>query len=260
MLFERVFREYVENFKVALAFALLAVFVGVFSYFENISFSSGSMFLEYSRIADPFNATLVVAAFIVFTWFYSLLISAVILSVRRNLSKIKVEFYLSEMIRKFTVKIFILYLFLGLFSIAIGSYLTLYGYEILLANTLFLLIGMLLIFVPQAIVVEELGLWHAILENLAFIRKNFKRFFLVLFAGAIILLIIGIIEYALDVVALEMFAGRFVSLILVLVFAVPFIETLKTYLYMLKFNLIKGFESLEHEPKEKTKSRGLQNI
>ncbi len=247
MIFERVFKEYAENIKVAIAFALLALIVPVFSYFENISIASGSMFWEYSTGFEQINLLTSLIAFLIFTWFYSLFVSAIILSVRRNLSKIRMDFYLTEMIQKFTMKLFIFYTVLGLILILGGTVLITSGLDPVVVNALILIAASVLMFVPQALVVDETHIMNAVKESFDFFTKNFNKTVLVLFSGAVILAVIGIIEYFLDLTAIEFFGGRFISLILVLVFAIPFIETLKTYLYMLKINLIKGFESAHHK-------------
>jgi len=54
--------------------------------------------------------------------------------------------------------------------------------------------------------------------------------------SALLLFFIPLIEIAFDQFS---FAGRFVSLLLVLVFILPFVEVLKTVVYLTKFELIK---------------------
>jgi len=64
----------------------------------------------------------------------------------------------------------------------------------------------------------------------------------VLILGCALLLGVGLLEYMLDMFFLRFFVGEFVTLLLTLVFVVPFMEITKTYFYMLKFNLIKRSE------------------
>ena len=71
---------------------------------------------------------------------------------------------------------------------------------------------------------------------------------LIIIVGAIILLIIMLIEFLFELFLLP---GLIVSFILVLIFLVPFIEQVKSYAFVLKFNLIKQSEVLNAQMKPK---------
>ncbi len=262
MLFSRILREYKENYKVAIGFAFLAILMPLFTLLGNVSFSGGTVYWEYSSELSILNIAIGLIFFTIFTWFYAMLVSAIILSVRRNLSKIKVEYYLEDMIKKFTLRIFWFYFLSGIIYTLIATIVITTTTEIstmtYLVNALFLITSMFLIFVPQAIVIEEQGLRHALLENFEFIFKKPNQFLLIIFTGTIILFVVGLIEYAFDMLAIEFFTGRYISLLLVLIFVLPFIEILKTYVFMLKYGLVAGVESLEKHVKKK--APGLKNI
>lgn len=245
MVLAKAFAEYITNIKVALLFALLLLFVPVFIipfFGSGIFISSGTLFLEY--LLSQYSIIQILLA-IIFLAPFSFFISLIVFSVRRDLSKVKVEFYLDEMIKKFSSRLFIFYslLFLLFFGISLAVS-TAGAYAILIAYIAMLIIGLLFLFVPQAIVVDERSLSNALFESVSFVRRNPKYVLIVLFVGSALLVIVAFIEYLLDLFLIELFVGEFVALLLTLTFIVPFIEVLKTYLYMLKFHLIKKSESV----------------
>lgn len=248
MILENAFREYLANIRAALAFGLLLLFVPVFllGFFQsqNLFFSSGSFFAEYNT-ASPEVLALEFVLVVFFLVFYSFFVSLVVFGVRKDLSKVRVEYYLAEMIKKFTVKVFLFFLLYSIVMFAAGFILVL-ALEpltgVLLGSLLLLIVSLFFMFVPQAIVVDEVGVWDALRESVEFISKNVHSFFTVIAVGSALLAVIVLLEFALDFLFLAFLPGRFVSVFLLLVFLVPFIETLKTYLYMFKFDLVKKSE------------------
>jgi len=234
------FAQYKANGKTVLVFALLLVFVLGFVSSQNVFISSGSIFLDYNIALDSPTGFLLTAGLVaVFLLFYSFFISIIIFSVRRNLSKLKLHFYLHEMMQRFTLKIFIFYLlycFL-LFFLAVG--LLYLNISLILINFLLLLVSVALLFVPQSIVIDEEDLLHAVSNNLEFILKNKRPVLTVLVFATLLLAVLQVIEFAIDQIAL---IGSLVSLFLSLVFILPFVEIMKTYLYMMRFDLIKEHE------------------
>jgi len=105
-----------------------------------------------------------------------------------------------------------------------------------------LIISLALLFVPQAIVVDEVGVLDAVRESFDFIKKYPGSFFRVVMTGTVLVALVLLIEFALDFLVLDFLPGRFVSAFLLLVFVVPFLEAMKTYVYMLKFDLVRKSE------------------
>jgi len=239
----RCFEEYKNNIKVCLLFALLLLFVPLFLipfFGTGTALSSGTIFLEY-RLSS--STPLLVLLAILFLALYSFFVSLVVFAVRRDLSKVKVEFYLDEMVKKFAVRIFIFYTILMVIIFSLSTIASALGMQTMLAFlAIAFIISLAFMFVPQAIVVDELSLAAAMRESMSFIRRNAKETLAVLMLGCALLLIVGVLEYVLDLFFMEFFAGEFVALLLTLIFIVPFVEITKTYFYMLKFNLIRKSE------------------
>ena len=234
------FRQYIMNFKIALAFGLLLVFVIIFSFFPNALMSTGSILLEYN-LAELLSAKMLflLAAVALFSIFYALLITVMVFSVRKNLSTVRIHYYLREMIQKFTAKLSLFFFFYTLILTVAATLMIGAGIPIVAVGILFLLISLALLFVPQAVVIDEQNLGDSILNNLEFMLKHKRAFFLVIVIGAVLTAFVPLLEYAFDFVYSS---GSFISLLFVLIFVLPFMETMKTYLYMLKFDIIRHHE------------------
>ena len=249
MLFQNSVEQYKKNFKTALVFALLLVFVPAFAFFQNIYLSSGSIFIDYNlTLADPLILLAEAGLIALFLLFYSFFVSVIIFSVRKNLSPLKLQFYLHEMIRKFAFRLFAFFLIYCFFLFLLMSGLLAIGVPLLLANLILLVISLLLMFVPQAVVVEEEGLRHALSSNFEFLFKTPKSFATIAIVGAIFLSLLQLFEFVLA--QFTMYAP-YISLLITLVFIFPFLEIMKTYLYMMKFDLIKHHEAARRQkPKQ----------
>lgn len=241
LLLQNSFEQYSANFKTALIFALLLVFVPVFALFQNIYASSGTIFLDYGLLLAPLEIlvaeTLLIAFFLLF---YSFFVSIIIFSVRKNLSKLKLQVYLHEMIQKFTLRIFVFYVLysLLLFLLVVGS--LAFDLSIFATSLLLFAVSFLLLFVPQAVVIDEEGLRHAVSSNFEFLFHYPLAFVKVLVVGAVLVALLQILEFGLSFVTMF---SHYISILLSLVFIVPFIEIMKTYLYMMRFELIKHHET-----------------
>ena len=232
------FVHYRNNFSTAMAFAILLVFILPFSLIANINIESGTSALDYSLLVDnPTNMVIAVAVALLFILFYSVFTSLIIFAVRKDMVKIKIHYYLTQKIEKFSLKIFVFYTALFLVLFVINALLIQLGAPALAGTAISFLITILLLFVPQSIVIDELSLRSAIHSNFDFMKKNPAVIVYVLLAGITILAVINVIEYALDYL---FFIGRFITPVIVLVFAVPYIECIKSIAYMKKYELVKA--------------------
>jgi len=240
LLLQNSVEQYKANFKTALVFALLLVFVPVFATFPNIFISSGGLFIDYSVLSVPPAMLLAEAGLTaLFLLFYSFFLSIIIFSVRKGLSKLKLQLYLHEMIQKFALRIFAFYILLCLLAFLFVSAMLLLGAHILLASLVLLAASFLLMFVPQAVVIDEEGLRHALLTNFDFLLKHPTDFFKVAFVGAVLLALLQLLEFSLAQITM---LAPYISLLLCLIFILPFLEVVKTYLYLMKIDLIKHHE------------------
>jgi hypothetical protein len=91
--------------------------------------------------------------------------------------------------------------------------------------------------VPQAIIIDEEEVKESIANNLEFIIRYPKAFLTVVVVSLVLVAILPLLEYLFDPL---FFSGRFIAVLVALIFIVPFIEITKTHFYMLKFDLVKS--------------------
>lgn len=243
MFFGKTLQLYLANTKSAVVFGVLLVFVALFLQFSNVFASSGSMFYNYTFAGmDAIGVVAEIIALLVFLALYSAFVSIVVFSVRAEMSHVRMHYYIQEMLEKFALRIFAFYILLVFGLAAIGYLLVNAGVDVLAANLLMLAIALALLFVPQAIVIDEKGLRLALYHNFEFIAKNIPAFIMIVLVSAVILLVVPLAELALDSF---WYSGGIGSIVIVLLFAVPFIETLKAQIYMLKFKMIKAHHYFE---------------
>lgn len=236
MLVRNALQDYFENIKLSLLFGVLLVFVFFFLFFSNLFISSGSIFLEYSLNELNIGVlALELAVIAVFLVFYSAFVSLIIFNVRNKLNKVKLDYYLRDKLHRFSLKLFVFLLAYFIVLFFLSSLLLFFSLPVWIVNLMLLIVSLFFLFLPQSIVVDEDSIPNCIANNLEFMGKNILPVIKIIIVSMALIVLVALMEYALDVIAL---IGRYISLIILLVFVVPFIEVMKTRLYMTKFTLI----------------------
>ena len=239
MVFSESIESYTKNLGTAFSFALLLVFVLPISFLSGAFISSGTGFIEHGFLKEPVLNTILLLVFVLaFLYFYSLLVCLMVFAVRKDLSSMKMALYLDEKIQSIALHYFaFLLLFVLIGSLAV-SILVEQGIEPVLINFILMLVSLAFLFLPQTIVVDEESLGSSVARNFEYIGKH-SGDFLVLFAlGFFSVLFLQVLEFVIDYFFLF---GNFVSLLIALVFFVPFFEVLKTRFYMKRFSLIETY-------------------
>ena len=241
MVFQEAIVSYRKNISAAIGFALLLVFVLPFVMLSNAFISSGTVLIDYGFLS---NISLEIVLLLIFTllflYFYSLFVCLMVFTVRKDLSHVKIGIYLNEKLQKFAFKYF---RFLAIFTVSaaiLSSVLINQGVPIELINIILFFASASFLFLAQTIVVDEESLRSSILANWEFILKDFKTFLVVMLFGIISVGILQLVEFAIDYFFL---VGNFVSLLIALIVLVPFLEVLKTRIYMHRFEIIRSYTS-----------------
>ena len=244
--------HFIKNLKACLSFGILLVFVFLFLLLPNIQVSAGTMIFDYGLAANPLVLILEVILLLVFIMFFSIFSTLVIFGVRKEMSAVKISYYLREMLQRFAWKMFGFYALLTFGSIVIaliGVQLSLWfhPFAFYLANGIIFVVSLALIFVPQAIVIDETDIRQGIENNFAFIKKNPGAFVLVAVTALVLLGLMPLLEFVADTL---FYAGRFVALIVTLLLIVPFLEIVKSHEYMERFELVKSTHRLKEIEKK----------
>src|SRR3989338_805882 len=230
-------REYRHNFKTGLAFLLLLVFVLPFLYLHGFFFSSGSVFADYD-FAKLGVAELVVSllALLAFLFAYSVFLTLTVFAVRKRYSAVKVHYFLSEQIHKFAFKVFAYLVIVLAAAWLLGWVWLSLGLPMAWLSVLLFLFSVALMFVPQAIVIDEQDLPTSIERGIEFEAKHKKDLATVLATGFGLTMALVGVEFVVDY---YFFVGRYSALVLSLLFVMPFFEVLKSILYLRKFELVR---------------------
>lgn len=236
---------YVANSKIAVIFGILLVFVAVFTPFTNLFASSGSIFYAYTTGGLSLVEIAIEVAFAaIFLGIYALFVTLVVFSVRREMSAVRLDYYVSDALRKFAWKLFVFYLISIIGLAALGTILIqIFGVNVLLVNLILFVLSLLFLFGPQSIVIEEDDVFQSFQNTIEFMGKKPHSAILAILATFVLVAAVQFIELFFDQ---YQFIGNYVSILLLLLFVVPFTETLKTQLYMQKYDLVADIFEFEH--------------
>ncbi len=245
MVLRKSLQIFISNLPVSLAFGILLVFVALFLQFSNIAISSGSLFLDYGFLkAEPIiilGELLLIALFLAV---YSTLVTAIVFSARKDLGGVRFQYYLKEMLEKFALQLFVFYVLFTIILAVLAAVLLGAGVGVNIVNFILFIAAIAFIFVPQTIVVDEKKAGQSIQYTLYFVKDNPISFLYVVLVSAVLLALIPIVELAFDQFT---FASGFISLLLLAFFVLPFLEIVKTHVYMTKYGLVKGRSEFEEK-------------
>lgn len=229
------FKKYVRNIKLVFATSLLFIFM-LFLVNPLFSLSGGSINLSYELLnQDPLFLILTLAAFIAIIFAYTLLQTILVYKMGReydfdnkNSREIRKPFI--ELL-KFNISFYLL-LFIALcilFDFGLVNN--------LLVNIILFVITILFWFIPQIIVIEKQSAEYSVVLNMNFIKKK-PVYFVYLFVTVFIL---TLLTYIIDII-FGVFTGPIISTVFFVMFVIPFIEILKTEVYLGKYDLLKPFK------------------
>lgn len=239
MVFAQAFQDYKNNLITAFAFGLLLVFVPLFSFLSNVLISSGSVIVDYGFLKLPFfESFLLLVLALVFLFIYSLLTCLLVFAIRADFNKVKLHYFLSEKILVFAFRYFNFIAIFTLVSVLISFFLIDLGLPVFVINIFLVLFSLPFLFLPQAIVIDGEKLSGSMLNSVEFSLKHFGSFSLVFFFGLGSVLLLQLFEFVLDYF---FGVGGFISLVVALIFLVPFFEALKTEVYLSKVSLFSPY-------------------
>ena len=249
LVLKKAVEEYRSNFKVAVSFLLLLVFVFLFVFLEDFFITSGTILLNYE-----FSLTTVIGLLtgIVFLYFYSFFVSLTVYSVQRDVQRLDFDAYWNHLMKGAAFRIFFVYLVLAIIFFAISSASIYLGLGIGFALLVNFVISALAMYAPQSIILDRASSKDALVESARFFVNNLGVSIAIILVGSILLAVLYAIEFTLTILNLP---GNFISIILVLILVVPFIEQMKSYAFVLKFELIGKAEVHQSKVKPKKKKK-----
>lgn len=225
-------KKYIQNIKIIFSISLLLMFV-LFLINPLFSLFGGSLNISYNILnQDPFTILLTliaIASFITaFTFFQTIIIYKVENEYefdKKQSREIKEPFF--ELL-KFNLGFYLLMYIVLCFLYDLGLL------ENILINIGLLIISTIFWFIPQIVIMEKEKTERALIINFNYLKKN-GVLLVYLFVTAFIL---TLITYFLDVL-FGVIAGSIISTLFFILFVIPFIEILKTEVYLDKYKLLK---------------------
>ncbi|MCD6434056.1 MAG: hypothetical protein J7L14_00410 [Candidatus Diapherotrites archaeon] len=225
--------KYNENLKAALAFAILLIFMPVFYILNSTTITSTNIFWNY--IANPGELMFSVMAIFAFFAIASALHATIIFATKKSLAEAREQSFIAELPR-YSLQIFLYYVLVTMLCFGIVML-----FPTLPTIVIAIILFVFLMFVPQSIVVEENNLLTAILNSAEFVKKNSLLTIWIVVVCSLLTVLAAVFEFALDIIfyALNIeLKGAIFSAIIILLFVIPYTETLKSIAYMKKFELL----------------------
>ncbi len=199
-------------------------------------------FLRFRSLAlnfTPFDALFIAIVFFASLALFAFAVTAINVIIRSQRTLNRLTHNEVEKIESCTYRVFLVYL--AAFLIILAANLLIFETSFMGSAGLTLgvlatfVASLLILFAPQAIVIEDLGVWRAVERSAKIIKHRFWYFvFFLLFAGFLVIL------NSLIFLKLETWflGARYVALVTNAIFILPFLEVLKVQIYLSKYTIL----------------------
>jgi hypothetical protein len=222
---------YLKYFYIVIGLGLaLLILMNTFAL-ESFDILSGN--LAYIKFTSFFNISAFITALLFGLIVQAFFVTLLIYVIKRDLLDQNKRIYLLELVKKFMWQLFFFNVVINLICFFIFM---------IFAKTIVWYIGILLIlliylasfFVNQSIIIDEQGIPKAIEFSVRYMKKNITK--------TIFLLVVGLVIYFIIFLLSIYFSfGYFIGIILFNLFLYPFIEILKSVLYLTKFKIFESY-------------------
>ncbi len=188
------------------------------------------------------DGAFILIAFLVSLALFSFSLVAINMVIRAQRTLSKVGAYEMERIERKTLRLFLVYLSVFVLSLLLN--LALYDatsggvrLQPILGPLITLVLSLFVLYVPQAIVIDEARSWTAVTYSMNHMhRKPGSALFFLVIAGLLLLITTGIFLALGSVIGSG--NARIASLVVNGLILVPFLEVFKTQVYLSKYNLL----------------------
>jgi len=199
-------------------------------------------FLRFRSVAlnfTPFDALFIALVFFASLALFAFAVTAINVVVRAQRTLNRLTHNEVEKIESCTYRMFLVFLAAFLATLAVNLAIFEYGLLGSAGPTLGVLvtfvIALLVLFAPQAIVIDDLGVWRAVEASAKIVQRRFPYFvFFLVFAGFVVLINSWIF------LKLESFflGARYLALVTNSLLILPFLEVLKVQIYLSKYTIL----------------------
>ncbi|MFH1106346.1 MAG: hypothetical protein V1787_00465 [Candidatus Micrarchaeota archaeon] len=231
-------RSYWHNLKMLSFFAFPFALVFPLSVLLPNFVALGGIFLRYGSIRSDLSvldAAATIAAYLVSLLLFSFALVGINMVIKSQRTLLKLSHYEQEKIEAHTLSLFTVFLFV--FVVSLVANLLLYDAGLAgslgMAVSLALALGML--FVPQAMVLEDLSIGASIKRSLSMLYYKLPYVVFFIAVSAVLLLVVSYVSLQ--------FPGfrqaRYFAVLVNAVVLLPFLEVLKTQVFLSKYALLR---------------------
>jgi hypothetical protein len=237
--FERTFKVYKNIIPFTVVFGIFVLASLLLLPWVSSYVNAGAGFIRFSSLI--YDVTIPQLAVFLLAGFTSLLFLAVFISLIMTTIKMleTLDIFgvrkILSIFPTYVSRVLMLLLFLSVFSIGIGIMLDLFSVPKFIVQVILIGIWLPFLFAPQILVLEDFSISRAIEDSFLFLKRSPSSFIAYIFVATLLLAVVTAIETTLS--QFMFWESKIISLVLVSMFVLPFLQVLATELYILRYPL-----------------------
>ncbi len=235
------FDSYKRNFPLLLLFSV--PFLVVFPLALLLpSFSSlGGIFLRFGSISRDvalLDVFVIAVAFCISLLLFSFGLVAINMIIKTERTLKTLPFYELQKVELYTFRLFLVFFVAFLLSLGVNVFLYEYGLHASLGALISLLFALLVVFAPQVIVVDDQKPRHVPAMSWRTILNKFPLFFTYVVIGFVLVAFLGLVVTSFSSSLGHPETPHLVAAVVNALIILPFLEVLKTQVYLAKYSLL----------------------
>ena len=233
--------SYFRNFKFLLLFSIPFVIVFPLALMLPNFTSLGGIFLRFGSISRDIGfpeLALISLAFCISLLLFSFGLVAINMVVKTERTLKTISFYEFEKIEMYTLKLFAVFFTAFIISLAANIFLYEKGLHSTLGALISFIAALLVIFAPQAIVMDNQQAKYVPKNTLSVILHKFPLFLSYLVTSVILILVLGQLMLSAAPFLGGTVNAQLLTVLVNAVIIVPFLEVLKSQVYLSKYSLL----------------------
>ncbi len=235
------FDSYFRNFNLLVLFSVPFLIVFPLALLLPNFAGLGGIFLRFGSISRDIgllNLALIAVAFCISLLLFSFCLVAINMVIKTERTLKTLPIYEFQKVENYTLKLFTVFFIAFVISLAANLYLYEFGLHTTLGALISLVASIIVVFAPQAIVIDDQAVKYVPKMSLSVLFKRFPYFLSYLLIAVFLIGIIGQIFISLaPYIGSAEYAQLFAVAINAL-FIVPFLEVLKAQIYLSKYTLL----------------------
>lgn len=232
---------YKHNFETLLVFSIPFVVIFPLALFLPNFAALGGIFLRYASLANdvaPLELLLIAIAFCASLLLFSFGLVIINMAVKTQRTLKEVSFYEVEKIENYTFQLFTVFFIASLLTIIVNIALYDYGFSTTIGALFGFLASLLVLFAPQAIVIDGLSYSHVLKASFAVFKGKLLHVVGFTVVALALLSINSLVFISIGNALGEFQAAALLSVVVNALLIVPFLEVLKTQIYLSKYTLL----------------------